>query len=85
AEFHYSLLPSFWNQGIATHCVKHLINWAFVELKLHRLEAGVAINNLGSIRVLEKAGLKKEGQHRQILPLASGWSDNFTFAILSSD
>ena len=85
AEISYSLLPSFWNNGYATEVVTHFIRYVFNDLQLHRLEAGVAINNKASIRVLEKCGLKKEGHHRKILPLAEGWSDSFSYAILKQD
>jgi [ribosomal protein S5]-alanine N-acetyltransferase len=49
------------------------------------VEAGCAIGNTGSIKVLEKAGMKREAHTRQLLPLKSGWSDNYGYAILSTD
>ena len=85
AEISYSLLPSFWNNGYATEVVTHFIRYAFNDLQLHRLEAGVAINNKASIRVLEKCGMKKEGQHRKTLPLGDRWSDSLSYAILKED
>ncbi len=85
AEVWYKILPTFWNQGFATESLKTIIKFGFSELKLHRIQAGCAVNNLGSIKVLEKAGMTREGRGRQILPLPSGWSDNFEYAILASD
>jgi RimJ/RimL family protein N-acetyltransferase len=35
--------------------------------------------------VLEKAGMLREGRLRQVLPLKSGWSDNFEYSILETD
>ena len=54
-------------------------------LRLHRIETGCAVGNIGSIRVLEKAGMVREGRLRQVLPLRSGWSDNFKYSILETD
>ena len=85
AEVWYKIIPSFWNQGYATESLKAIIKFGFEELLLHRIEAGCAVENIGSIKVLEKAGMLKEGRGRQVLPLPSGWSDNFEYAILSSD
>ena len=85
AEISYSISPAHWNQGYATEAVKKGLEFAFITLRLHRIEAGVAVANLSSIRVLEKVGMKREGQHKQILPLPSGWSDNYSYAILRED
>ena len=62
-----------------------MVNYGFDELKLHRIQAGAAVKNIGSIKVLEKVGFIKEGRGRQILPLKSGWSDNYEYAILETD
>ena len=85
AEIWYKLHTDFWNKGFATEALKTLINFGFNDLKLHRIGAGCAVENIGSIRVLEKAGMTLEGRKRQNLPLKTGWSDNFEFAILETD
>ncbi len=61
AEFYYKLFPDFWGNGYATETAKRIIRFGFEELKLHRIEAGVATKNVASIRVLEKAGMSNEG------------------------
>lgn len=85
AEISYALLPSQWNMGLGTELAKQLIKYCFNQLNLHRVEAGVAIYNHASIRVLEKVGMLREGMHRKILPLASGWTDNFSYALLKEE
>ena len=85
ATLHYSLLPQYWGNGFATEAALALIKYCFNKLKLHRIEAGCAVNNLASIRVLEKLGMRREGRKRKVLPLQDGWSDNFEFAILEED
>ncbi|WP_319804126.1 GNAT family N-acetyltransferase [Chryseobacterium oryctis] len=62
-----------------------MINFGFENLNLHRIEAGCAINNIGSINVLEKVGMFREAHTRKLLPLKSGWADNYGYAILSTD
>ncbi len=85
AEVWYKLLPKQWRKGYATEAVNCLLEFGFNKLKLHRIEAGCAVNNLGSIKVLEKVGMSYEGRKRQTLPLISGWSDNFEYGILEKD
>ncbi len=85
AEIYYNLLPKFWKQGYASETVQTILQFGFASLQLHRIEAGVATENTASIRVLEKAGLSREGLHRKILPLVQGWTDNYHYAILESE
>ena len=85
AEVWYKLLPSHWRQGYATEALTRILQLGFEHFKLHRIEAGCAVANIGSIKVLEKVGMTREGRKRQVLPLKSGWSDNFEYAILAGD
>ncbi|KVV13509.1 GNAT family N-acetyltransferase [Flavobacterium sp. TAB 87] len=85
AEVWFKFDPKFWNKGYATEALKELLLFGFEELRLHRIEAGCAVANLGSIQVLEKAGMRREAHTRQLLPLKSGWSDNYGYAKLASD
>lgn len=85
AEVWYKINVEQWNKGYATEAIKAVIGFAFGKLKLHRINAGCAVENLGSIRVLEKAGMTEEGRSRQILPLVTGWMDSFQYAILEEE
>jgi ribosomal-protein-alanine N-acetyltransferase len=81
----YTVHPKHWGKGIATEALNLMLDLGFDHLKLHRIQAGCAVGNLGSIKVLEKVGMIKEGRGRQILPLSTGWSDNYEYSILESD
>lgn len=85
AEVWYKFHSHFWQQGYATESLNAILNFGFYELDLHRIEAGCAVENIGSIRTLEKVGMKKEGRKRKVLPLKDGWSDTYEYAILSTD
>lgn len=85
AEIWFKLHKEYWGNGYATEALRIIIEFGFNELQLHRIEAGCAVENKASIRVLEKVGMTKEGRKRKVLPLKDGWSDNFEFAILSTD
>lgn len=85
AEVWFQLDYRFWNKGYATESLRKILDFGFETLKLHRIEAGCAVDNVGSFNVLEKVGMLREAHTRQLLPLKSGWSDNYGYAILSSD
>lgn len=84
-EIWYKFLPAHWNKGYGTEAAQRLLRFGFDDLKLHRIEAGCAVENLGSVRILEKIGMTLEGRKRKALPLKSGWADNFEYAILATD
>ena len=84
-EVWFKLHKDHWKKGLATEVLSTVLDFGFESLRLHRIQAGCAVDNLGSIRVLEKAGMTREGRGRQVLPLKSGWSDNFEYSILETD
>jgi RimJ/RimL family protein N-acetyltransferase len=84
-EIYYKLLPSQWKQGFATEVAKTLIKAGFENFHLHKVEAGVATENIRSIRVLEKSGMMREGLRRKILPIRGEWKDNYHYAIVEDD
>ena len=84
-EIYYKLIPEHWGRGYATEVSKALIKSGFKDLDLHKVEAGVAYENIGSIRVLEKSGMTREGLRRKILPIRGEWKDGYLFAIVEDD
>lgn len=84
-EIYYKLIPDYWGNGYATEIAKALVNFGFNDLKLHRIEAGAAVENLKSLRALEKIGMTKEGIRRKILPIRGKWVDGYQYAIIEDD
>lgn len=85
AEFYYKFYPKYWGNGFATETAKAIIKFGFEKHKLHRIEAGVATENIASVRVLEKSGMTCEGVRRKILPIRGQWKDNFHFAMVEDE
>lgn len=57
-ELGYRLLPSAWGRGLGTIGARMLVRRAFDELGVARVVATTMAVNVGSRRVLEKAGLR---------------------------
>ncbi len=81
----YSMDQHFVGRGIATEAVKLVLDFAFISLKLHRVEAYIAPANTPSIRVIEKAGFVREGLLRKLLHINGEWVDHYMYAILQED
>ncbi|WP_257351601.1 GNAT family N-acetyltransferase [Pseudalkalibacillus decolorationis] len=72
-------------KGYMTEAVKLVVLYGFETLKLHRIEAGVMPHNIGSIRVLEKAGFEKEGIARKNVNINGKWEDHQVLAIINEN
>ena len=57
-EIGYWLGVPYWGQGYATEAARAVIDHAFEDLGLERLEAGARVSNPASRRVLEKCGFQ---------------------------
>jgi [ribosomal protein S5]-alanine N-acetyltransferase len=85
AELWYKLHSKYWGLGYATEVANRILDFGFTDLQLHRIEAGCAVGNLASKRILEKIGMTMEARCREILPIRGNWVDTFEFAILETD
>lgn len=81
----YSLDKQHNGKGYTTEAVKLVVDFAFKELKLHRIEAGVMPHNIRSMRVLEKAGFHKEGIAVKNVKINGKWQDHQVLAIVAEE
>ncbi|MBJ7356037.1 GNAT family N-acetyltransferase [Nocardioides sp.] len=82
----YTFDPAYGGHGYATEAVRAVLARAFDELGVHRVTAGCFADNIASVRVLEKVGMRRE-QHgvEDSWHAELGWVDGLTFAMLRSD
>lgn len=66
-EIGYSIIPEYRNQGYATEMACHLIAWALQQPGVTSVIAECLHNNLGSIKVLEKAGMQRTALDGELL------------------
>lgn len=85
AEVWFKIHKDFWRKGYTTEALLELLSFAFNDLKLHRIEAGCAVENIASSKVLEKVGMTREGLKRKKLPIRGEWKDNYFYGILEED
>ena len=72
-------------RGYMAEAVSLVLNYAFEDLQLHRVEAACLIHNKPSSQLLLKLGFREEGLARQYLRIEGRWQDHRTFGILRSD
>ena len=64
AELGYYIAEEYWGKGIMTEVVKQLCDYVFSHTDIIRIYAEPFAYNIGSCRVLEKAGFQYEGTLR---------------------
>lgn len=65
AEIGYALARDAWGQGFASEAARALVEWALTQPGLYRVWAVCDVDNRASARVLEKAGMVREGLLRR--------------------
>jgi ribosomal-protein-alanine N-acetyltransferase len=67
--------------GYVPEGVALIVQYAFDQLHLHRLEAAIVPRNAASRRVAEKLGLREEGTARRFLQIRGVYEDHVRYAI----
>jgi RimJ/RimL family protein N-acetyltransferase len=81
----YVYHKDWWGQGYATEAARALVRFGFEQLGLHRIYASCDAENIGSARVLEKAGMRQEGRFLQAVWTRGQWRDQLRYAILEQE
>ena len=82
AEIGYWTHPAHRGRGVMTRAVRLLARWALTDQGFERIEVRVALGNLASIRVAEKAGLIREGVARSAGYVHAGRVDLVVFSLI---
>jgi ribosomal-protein-alanine N-acetyltransferase len=66
ASIGYSLSPKWWGRGLATEAAQAVVDSCFASLDwLNKIAADADAENSGSLRVMEKIGMQREGLLRK--------------------
>ena len=81
----YYLAEKAWGKGYMTEILKRVIDFCFDDLGLNRVEADHFARNPASGRVMEKAGMTREGLSRQKYCKDGEFLDAVLYAIVKGD
>lgn len=86
AEIGWSLDPAYGGQGYATEAVRAVIDAAFAQLGIHRIQAFCLTANTPSWRLMERLGMRRE-MHlvRSDLHRSGEWMDSYGYALLADE
>jgi ribosomal-protein-alanine N-acetyltransferase len=72
-------------RGITPTGVAMALDYCFEELKLHRIEINIRPENAASLRVVDKLGLRLEGDRLAYLHIDGEWRDHLVFVAMAGE
>lgn len=84
-EIGYWLATPFWGQGVMTEAARAVVAYGLGTLGLRRIQATCLPHNVGSYRVMEKAGMTFEGILRDYYLRRGEFTDSAMYAIVLRD
>lgn len=85
AQIGYWMGERFAGRGLMLEALRLIVPYAFETLRLHRLEAACIPKNARSVRLLEKAGFRREGLLRGYLKINGAWQDHYLYALIAEE
>ena len=85
AEIGFTLARPYQGHGYATEAVTRLLDYAFRDLGLHRVIASCDVDNLASARLLERAGMRREGHFIENIWFKGAWGSEYLYAQLQRE
>lgn len=84
-ELSYDLDSDYWRRGITTRAIAKVIEYAFDDWNVNRIEASVSVHNLPSKNLLLKCGFTLEGILRQHRYQLGRFVDVYFFSLLKEE
>jgi len=84
-EIGFALIPSERGKGYGSEAVTVFVDYIFLSRDLVRIQARTDVRNIGSQKILEKVGFKREGIVRKSMFIHGEWRDTQLYSILREE
>jgi RimJ/RimL family protein N-acetyltransferase len=75
----------YWNKGLATEAMELILDYAFKEVNLNKVYAGIFEPNVGSWSCAEKLGFKLEGRIKNAIYVNNKYHDARKYAMFKKE
>ncbi len=82
ADLGYALNPNAWDKGYSSEALQRILAFGFHELGIERIWVMANIQNAASWRVMERAGMEREGFMRHHRLYRAEWWDTVLYGIV---
>lgn len=87
-EIGYTFNGAYQGKGYALESVKGMMSYAFSKLGARRIFAEINAGNVKSIKLVERLGMRKEAEHKEIYPRKEDeniFDDFYVYALLKNE
>ncbi len=84
-ELGFALLPEHRGRGYGAEAARLLLGFAFEALGAHKVVGMCHCDNAASARLMEAAGLVREGVFKEELLIEGNWHDQYFYSILEKE
>jgi RimJ/RimL family protein N-acetyltransferase len=84
-ELGFTLARGHWGKGYATEALTRLLDYVFGERGKQRVIAVTDARNAPEARVLEQAGMRREGHFLGNIWFKGSWGDEYLYALLEQE
>jgi ribosomal-protein-alanine N-acetyltransferase len=85
AKLGYAVRADQWGSGYATTAARMILNFAFHDLRLHRVSAAIGPDNRASVAVVKRLGFSYEGRIRDHVWTNNRWRDSLLYSLLDNE
>jgi ribosomal-protein-alanine N-acetyltransferase len=84
-ELGFIVAPPYWGSGVFYEAARMLLDFAFGDVKVHRLEIRVPVDNERSNAALKRLGARREGTLKDAFWAEDHFVDQYLWAILATE
>lgn len=85
AEIGFTLSREYHGKGLAFEAASRVLEYLFINLKMHRVTAITDCENHRSVALLSRLGMRREGRFIQNIWFKGKWGDEYLYAILREE
>lgn len=87
-EIGYTFNKAYWGRGFAAESISGMIKYAFEVMNVRRIIAEIDTRNNKSINLVERVGMRREAEHKELFPRKENdgcYNDFYIYAILKKE
>ena len=85
ADIGFTMNPRYWGRHLGSLAVHALLGFGFGRMGMHRIYAFADTRNERSWRLMERAGMRREGHFVRWRKIKDEWVDDYGYAMLADE